>query len=439
MNFKRSVVILTFFALLMIPTNLHAEDSRNTSRNALEDSLLLEKSIEFRAKYGLNNSNSLLKELQNEYSVSKTYGVYLSVEEESEIEKRFAFQEEVNPQILNFLNKIDFRDFGILYIDQANKGVYNIGLTDPNMRELISSELELIVGNDLIRYYDAEFSEHELEEQHERIYNDINVLASQGIVIDTIVTDVINEKVDVYINSLDTSNTLRTMNMIMSKYDTAMVNIKPSSIGNIDDNRASTYSTLEAGLRITNNSDSSICTLGFTAQWGNAKYIITAAHCGSQSNGFNQGTNSIGTMIKRHYDGRVDAAVIGINSKLTYSNYVYTSVSQGSTFTSWQSYNDDIVGENVCISGITSSYNCGNLTSRSVSGQWGNPSVSFTGLRSADYVAAGGDSGGPTFYNKKLKGIHKGRTAANVPVYSHVQWVIELLSTPSSTIQPIIN
>ncbi|WP_128083586.1 hypothetical protein [Paenibacillus sp. DMB5] len=148
-------------------------------------------------------------------------------------------------------------------------------------------------------------------------------------------------------------------------------------------------------------------------------------------NSFSQGTNNVGGMGARVYGGNVDAATIGTTS-LSYSNDLYTSSSRAGYFDAVQA--NDFVGNMVCMSGASSATNpvsCGTVLSKSVS--YSIDGVAFSGLRSASYTSAPGDSGAPTYYSTVLMGVNKGRHNGNA-VYSYIGNVLNALP-----VQPILN
>lgn len=160
-------------------------------------------------------------------------------------------------------------------------------------------------------------------------------------------------------------------------------------------------------------------------------YIVTAAHCGTAGNSFNQGTNNVGAIGTRVYGGSVDAATIGTSS-LSYSNDLYTSSSRAGYFDTVQA--NDFAGSMVCMSGASSATNpvsCGTILSKSVS--YSIDGVTFSNLRSASYTSAPGDSGAPTYYGTVLMGINKGRHNGNA-VYSYIGNVLNAMP-----VQPILN
>jgi hypothetical protein len=261
------------------------------------------------------------------------------------------------------------------------------------------SKLTEILGKDIVEFYQATYSEEELEILHAELDQIALSKSINGVTIETIVTNVVDETVEVYIKPYNSDS----IALLRKHFVNQPITIKESK-GNANSSRLVSYDPLQGGTQIENVTKGWTCTLGFNARLGTGsggtKFVVTAGHCGSVGNIFEQGGQAIGMMTKKNEEYRSDAALIGTTTDVDYGPNYYTSTSYGGTFTSWQLYTDDVVGESVCMSGKVSGVKCGELKSRSVSGYWSNegePPKYFQSLRGADYTTVKGDSGAPVY------------------------------------------
>ncbi|WP_157771327.1 hypothetical protein [Paenibacillus sonchi] len=257
-----------------------------------------------------------------------------------------------------------------------------------------------------------------MNDLNEKLISLINTDFNGVTITDTLV-DLTEQKVQVGVK--DFNETKRKA--LEEAFAPDILSIRKSAVVSDDVDRNSTYNPLQAGTKIVNNNQGSYCSIGFLTT---SNFIVTAGHCGTAGNNFSQGTNNVGAMGARVYQGSVDAAMIGTTS-LSYSNDLYTSTSRGGYFDTVQA--NDFTGNMVCMSGASSATNpvsCGVILSRSVS-------YSIDNLRSASYTSAPGDSGAPTYYSTVLMGVNKGRHNGNA-VYSYIQNVLNALP-----VQPTLN
>lgn len=428
--FKRfSVVLLSLMFAFVLPFTAFGNSDKSE---------LLEQSLKFRSEMGLNYDRGYVNDLidKKRLPISNKYGVVLSPSEETDLNNRLLFQEKNTPRIAQYIKEnLKDENFGAWYIDQKNGGKYKIGLKKINNIASHKDNLNKLLDSEAVEFYEVKYTEKELEELHNRIFSSIDELKkNSNISIDLIVTNVITEKVEIYVSPFN-DNVVTALNAI---YGGDMLDISEST-GNHDDSRTATHDPLQGGIEIYSYDANSTCSTAFNATQGNAKYVVTAGHCGSVGNAFYQGSNSIGLMAKKYQGDETDAALIGTNVNLGYSSKVYTGSSYGGTLTSWQDSSDDVVGESVCVSGYKTGVSCGTIQSRSASGTVGG--ISYSNLRSASYTSEGGDSGGTVYYNGVLKGVHKGTLTNNNRVYTQVEWALKRLSgsTTSIDVYPILN
>ncbi|MEK4042358.1 S1 family peptidase [Paenibacillus sp. FSL H8-0048] len=379
--------------------------------------------LSFRQQFGLDTDISKVienKSKEDNLMVNSKFGVRMTKLEEVRLTERINHQTTKLPLIKDYLDKRT-KD-GIVFIDQKSGGIVNIGIKNSTNIDQYESDFRNIYGDShLINVFIAKYSEKELNELNDKLISLMDTTFNGVTITDTLV-DLAEQKVQVGIKDFD-----ETKRSILEKtFNADMLSLRNSAVVSDDLDRNSTYNPLQAGTKIINNSTGGYCSIGFLT----SNFIVTAAHCGSAGNSFSQGSNGVGSMGGRTYGGNVDAAVIGTTS-LSYSNDLYTSSSRAGYFDTVQA--NDFVGNMVCMSGASSATNpvsCGTLLSKSVS--YSVDGVGFSGLRSASYTSAPGDSGAPTYYSTVLMGINKGRYNGNA-VYSYIGNVMNSLS-----VQPLL-
>ncbi|ASA20286.1 S1 family peptidase [Paenibacillus donghaensis] len=413
---KRTVLMLT--AAILLCSGSVSASSELESYDYTKDEL------SFRQQFGLDTNISKVKEMDSKVDdimVDSKFGVRMTKLEEERLIQRINHQTNKLPLIKDYLDK-NIKD-GLVFIDQKSGGIVNIGIKSDTNKDQYESDFRKIYGDSsLINIFVTKYSEKDLNELNEKLISLMNTDFNGVTITDTLV-DLAEQKVQVGVKDFDETKRKK----LEETFNADMLSIRKSAVVSDDVDRNSTYNPLQAGTKIVNNYTGGYCSIGFLA----SDFIVTAAHCGSAGNLFSQGTNSVGSMGGRTYGGNVDAAVIGRTS-LSYSNDLYTSSSRAGYFDTVQA--NDFAGNMVCMSGASSATNpvsCGTLLSKSVS--YSIDGVSFSGLRSASYTSAPGDSGAPTYYSTVLMGINKGRHNGNA-VYSYIGHVMNALS-----VQPILN
>ncbi|WP_341321798.1 S1 family peptidase [Solibacillus sp. FSL H8-0523] len=384
--------------------------------------------IHGREIYGLSTETSVIKSLKTENYYSKKYGIYMSPNEEAKLEERFAIQDKVVPKLKDDVLAMYGRDaFLGMYIDQKNGGVVNIALRKGTHTPLIKSEnlIATKYGSDLpINFYEAKYSESDLDRIMDDINNNIDILSKQ-INIQYANVDFINQKITVGIK--DNGTPIAEASKVISdllKQDETLFNVKvvDENFKTSDEARYTTQSPILNGLVIDSSAGTlGNCSVGFSAIDSSSNpYIVTAGHCWSSlGTGIYQGSNYIGHVSKRHYGNNADAEAIAVSSNTLLSNKLYGTTT---LLTSVQVAGNDVLGERVCKSGMHGD-SCGTLLGKNNSGYWGANDTWFDNLRVSNYESSSGDSGATIYDGKTLKGIHKGtlpENGVNYRVYSHV-------------------
>jgi hypothetical protein len=404
----------------------------NNNETELSNSVIkgteLAQELKFRSEFGLDVSDSVVKENIQKHSKGK-FGAYLSPEEELEIEERLQFQDEVIPKIKAMLSLMTADDY-VLYIDQRGGGIINIGLKDTasdlkEIRKLFSDEKKLKV-------YKIGKSEKELDKLHEKLWDSRNELLGEGIEVINVSTDVVNGKIIVGVRDVNEEKREK-----LNKQYGELLDVREADIASDDADRSSTWNPMQAGAKITySNAGSNYkCSVGFMASDGLNKYVVTAGHCKpATSTQFYQGTTSLGQMPYKNQSGNSDAGLIGGGpSNVTYQGgKIYLTSTTTGQYNMTQNASEDVVGEAVCMSGASSNTNpvtCGTILNKNYSATISG--FSFTKLRTASYTSNGGDSGGIVYNGSKLKGVDKGHTGSGDAIYSHMQYVLSDLSAVS--------
>ncbi len=157
------------------------------------------------------------------------------------------------------------------------------------------------------------------------------------------------------------------------------------------------------------------CSMGYRVKIGGKAGYITAAHCFSKN-----GQSATGGTVKKWQEGgKVDAAFVQTTSSYeplnTLANPKYGITKLNNTMCPFLR-----VGSAIAHDGVTSGYQSGTIKSLNYSGNFDG--IAFTNLITADYVSAGGDSGGPVFVPSSngeglVAGIHKGSVNSNTKVF----------------------
>ncbi|GBF76951.1 hypothetical protein PA598K_05469 [Paenibacillus sp. 598K] len=390
-----------------------------------------EANLKFRKEFGLEQRMASAKTMTSVMLISPKYGVYLTPQEERELDIRLEKQERIVPNLKRYIEEKYEDKLGMMYIDQSDGGSINIGIDSEEMLSNYDQEnvKELFGEVGEINFFEAEASEKELDDLHMKIASDIDILSEEGIKVHYIDTNLKKQIVEVGLENLD-----EEIERKFKDYYSDRIELKISAPSQ-PDNRAATYTNLQAGIRINT------CTLGFNARSGAANpsyYAITAAHCGSLGTTFMQGSNNIGTVIKRVFSNGVDAMAIGQNTNLTYTRNLYTTVSNGGFFSTRQPLSQTIVGQAVFMSGQASNtVTSGTIVSLNRTVTYPSDGA-ISNLIAASYSRTGGDSGAPVYNSNMLMGVHSGHVG-NDALYSQIERVINQLNgTCSNCFIPIL-
>lgn len=422
----KALIGLLLALLLINPSSLvmaNSSNEENTKYEASHDTLTKEerKELKFREEFGLKNELNVVKESIEKHSIGK-YGVHLSPEEELQIDERILFQQETNPKLLKILTE-EFDDEFTLYIDQKTNGTYHIGVK--NKIANIDKIQDLFKENYNFKVYSIEYSEKDLDIVMDDIIENLDYLEKNNIIFNSAYTDVINEKVHIAIENYSNEHEKLLINYFGN---TIVVEQAEESA---DDNRASTFSVMRGGAKITYKTDS-WCTVGFMLERASdsKKFVATAGHCIDYSvTNYKQGSTDLGNTKYSEYGSHADIGYIGYGpSTVTYTGgKIYVTATTSTYYDRAQNASEDVVGDAVCMSGASMNTNpvsCGTLNSKNLS--WTVNGTNFTKLRQATYTSTGGDSGGTVYGGTTLKGVNKGHKGS-YGVYSQLELAMDAI------------
>lgn len=410
-----SFLLLIVCILIFGGMSVTAEASKEESPSVNEQVIV--EVIKSREKFGLLSEKETVKEII--HNGINEFGTYVTKEEHAEIENRIEVQENQLPRVREYMIQNDNgSDFAGIYIDQKNGGIINVGFTKDidDMEHHIEKINGILHTYKKINFFNAKYSENDLNNVHEEIFNFSKEFNTDELKITSIKTVFRDQLIEVGIIPYN-KDTIGKVSENLKKYNDIIKIIEGEDV--IDDARDSYTRPLEGGLKISNGS--SWCTGAFSGYNANGYYYVTAGHCGANGSTWSQGGTTIGSISDRIYGAYADAAAISINPSNA-SWYLYVTSSQERHFDAVEGWNEDNEGDFVCKSGATTGYSCGTIDSTNYSGFWGV--TYFTNLRTADYGSQGGDSGAPVFTSTKLKGVNKGSLNDGTAVYSHIQWVM---------------
>lgn len=338
------------------------------------------KANEFRKKFGFKEQNNMNISGYNEESIEK-FGVYLTQEEMSEMSRRDKTIEsaiELQETIKSFKE-----NFGGLYYDHLkDNGILRIGIVKNGYEKDIINAVSLFPNSEEFEIFEVKYSLEALEVAQERLNQAIKEKEISGVWTYISIPD------NRVVISLENSSQVVFEELKISEAEDMFMIIKDSTISFAS--RSAYTRPLIAGLQLqfpTGN-----CTSAFTAILDDlSRALITAAHCGEIGDTVYQGGSSIGTVTRRQIGGEVDALAIPLSGS-SVSGGIYGA----SNIVGWIS--NDLVGQTVCKSGITTGVTCGILRATGVFGFIDGTTIWMTSNRLVEASADSGDSGAAAYY-----------------------------------------
>ncbi|MGG1391051.1 S1 family peptidase [Brevibacillus brevis] len=422
----------TIFAAIVVATSMSLTNSSPLIANEKVNSADIDDTIRFRKEMGLEE----LEEpdfSSGEFKLSK-FGAYLTVEEEQELDERINQQKDKIPFIKDFIEENLKEEFAGIYIDQRSGGVVNIGFK-ANAKTKVENHLEelreLYEEDKLIIYF-TEYSEDELNEIADHVFQNAASLEKRGLPIVSVNVDLPTQKINIGVKEKPSAK--KAAKLLMAEidekaardemgFDADIFNIKEEEVRKAQARPDDKFRPIQAGLEIKNDTENRTCTSAFSAQKNNNFYVITAGHCTDNvGDRFEQGGARFGRTADFNFGGSVDAAIIELTKGSDDATYYLfgNHKSNYSTITEVQRTRDETIGDTVCISGSQmGKVKCGTLESTNWRGSIVSPNGEtqyFTNMRQATYSEISGDSGGPIFYGGTAIGVH----SADTGVYTHI-------------------
>lgn len=172
------------------------------------------------------------------------------------------------------------------------------------------------------------------------------------------------------------------------------------------------------------------CSVGFSVNGG----FVSAGHCGQKGSSVTTagGGAALGTFAASVFPGNADMSYIKTVSGTTLTGYVN---GYGQSAFPIKGHTEAAVGASICRSGTTTGLQCGTITSKDNTVNYGSDG-SVTGLTRTSACADHGDSGGSFFSGTQAQGVTSGGTVGcnpgSGPMY--FQPVNEILSTYGLTL-----
>jgi hypothetical protein len=354
-----------------------------------------ENNLKFRKEFGLDTDSSKIKLLINEKK-KKSFGAFLSDDEEAEMNRRVTVQDKL-PNILNSINNQTSEKIATMYIDQAAGGIVKLGFKDITKINK-ASILSLFDKSDRVEISQIKYSQQDLDELHKHIDSSIKELIEKGIGIVSVETDIKSQKVIINVENTSTS----VENELNKMFNPEMISIRVDKKKENFDRASDKYRAVSGGPMISMGSSG--CTNGFSAKNSSgAYYLITAGHCFSGSGAavyqsyFSGTDRQVGTTSYSnvYWGTTADAGSISVNSAVTTSWISDGNTAQKYSIASRQL--SDSVGLMVCSSlGYTNTDVCSTVASTDYSYLGGT--TWFSHHRKTNItVAQAGDSGSPVY------------------------------------------
>lgn len=196
-EFAVLMILLIIFSIPLSDT-VNAED-----RQDLES---IQQVIDKRKEFGLPTDISIITSLVNEKSISKEYGVYMSLEEERKFTRRLEELDRVIKEIEEYIHSTSLLkdNYLGLYIDQASGGDIYVGFrgsTSPKISYELTSFSDKFQTELSIYTYEATYSEKEFEDIAQKISDNIYELVKVIPGLKLINPDFINQKIEVGIQN----------------------------------------------------------------------------------------------------------------------------------------------------------------------------------------------------------------------------------------------
>lgn len=437
-----TIIFTTMFCIGTIPAATAQAETVDEDRVRAE--------IRFRQNFGFRADEAFVRDLIASTPRDDRWPASLTKGERTEMDRRLAMQEEMEP--LEALAE-SLPRFAGHWIDQAAGGVITVAFTG-NAAEHRASLTRLVPAGAELRVVDVLYSLDELSALVNRIETDYDQLKSDGIQLAHWSVDISENRVVLGVVGLDDSMTETLKSRYGDQVTTLFAN--PQVTG-CTGRESCIGPPLRAGISGApkNTAYDGRCSIAFLIHYGSHTQWLTAGHCATAVAPANtacpthsvawcwyhagNGSWAIGQIKATCWPNcNYSDAARGGNISNTYaSNKVYLTSTLTFSVTGRQGFNADDEGDITCINARRAGYDCGNIVSIGTMDYGG---VWFYEQRFANYQSYYGDSGGAvhsypgSYYTVQAYGVHSGctnlqnqNTCIGYGVYSHIYRVLQEL------------
>jgi hypothetical protein len=377
--------------------------------------------IRFRTEFGLDSDPTHIAAITLDPNSSRVYGVALSPDEATEMERRAEVESQLEP-LNTYLRSLP--EFGGAYIDQAAGHVFVLGFTS-----IAAADEERIAGflpsGTAIRMLEVANSEADLRDVQAWVTNDSRWLADLGTHALEIPVNPRTNRVEIGLTRLDEA-IAASMNERYGKDRVALYETTTALTDCVDRNHC--HNPLRAGLQLYDAG----CSTGFGVYAGASYYLLTAGHCYIAGHVYQHpnGTD-LGIMVDESFEANssFDGGIVPVPTAQRYSRIWSTNASWFPVI-SVQTRAQEMVGQSVCLSGRqrADGASCGTVYAIDFPfDACHNPQCSsWTHLvhqRSGTYPVAIGDSGGAVWRVNQAMGVQSSINLAGRGIYSHVSYM----------------
>jgi hypothetical protein len=409
------------------------------------DAPAIAEAVRFRTDFGLNSDPAYVAEVAASYTPSDAFGVPLTPEEETLMERRAALPSELGKlREYRMAHRSTWGGMWLTYPTDRKGGTVlqvNVAVTSgvdevwADLHGLVPEDAELVVT--LVKR-----SQQDLDTLVDRVALDQEFFKSMATVYYGAATMFAENRVEIDVSTVTSELT----SAASQRYGADAVRLAGGgpveedtcsrTLGTTPPAPTSNCGPPWRGALAIYPPDGKYCTSGFVARKWNSQYqewfwaLWTAGHCESAT--WRQGSSSgtiIGTTLARYFAGAADVQIIPISETNATNTFLDTTASCSVCYVAIvggkEGHDTDDPGDAVCNHGAVSGTKCGVINST-------NASLTYLGvnlirMRRATYFRQGGDSGGPvTSLPGTAEGSHTHHKIINSIDYAYFSQVWEM-------------
>lgn len=403
----RLAIVATAFALacgVLPPDAAVAADPGTSGSNSPAESAL-DAGIGFRKDMGFTTELETVQAIEKSIDADRTYGVALTKAEAQEVGRRLDVQSQLGP-IRAFIRALP--SFGGSFVDQRAGGVVVVQLTERDA-SLEGKIAALAPSGTAVRFEVVSRSMTSLKRTQQSL--DAAVLGGDlHGQVSTWGIDPIENRVyvDLRPDATVTADEVRRNFGDGIRVGTS----EPAIAAACTDWNNCAVDPWRGGLHINMVALDVHCSTGFVVKapnGGSDRKILTAGHCGVTGTTWLHDGVAVGALDWRCYvdNCTADTALVNIRNDWA-GNLINVDTGANLTITSQQAANADDVNDLACQAGYRiknfwSTTFCGTINDAD-NAYCDNNGVCFLHMRSANFRACGGDSGGPVYYSHQAMG-----------------------------------